>query len=157
MTRKATLLIFLGGLATCSVPAAMVAWDRSPAIETIDLRMVPDKARPGDRIRAVWTDKTLRMGNFFNSTCEGEVFRHFTGTNTEGRTTRWVFPPTRTAHHPGPIGAIENFSTPWNVPEDMMPGTVGTLHKDIHRGCNWLQLRVWPMSEHQEAKFMVAE
>ncbi len=140
--RKTLFLSFVLGLFSFTVPAAMLL-ARSPVVETTNFRMSPSTVQAGQRIEAIWTDRTMRVG------CEGIVFRRFIGGDET-----WIFQPVSTAHH-GFIGETQTFHTEWIVPH--MPIGKSVFHKDVKRWCNVFQEWLWPMHETQEAEFTVVE
>jgi len=117
-----------------------------PCIETTDFHMEPNVVSPGQKFRAVWTDKVLRD-------CDGTLNRRFL--DTEGIDI-WVFLPAHTVHH-GPPGSVNRFHTPWTAPEDAHPGMKLVFRKDVKRWGNFFQRWVRPMEEAQEAPFSIGE
>jgi hypothetical protein len=142
--RRTLYLAFVLGLFVFVFPMYEIIVPRSPVVETTNFRIVPSTVKVGQMVEAVWTDKTLRTG------CEGIVYRRFTA----GAGESWIFGPTPTAHH-GVVGEVETFHSSQRIPN--MPAGTGKFRKGIKRWCNIFQEYIWPMSEVQEAEFMVVE
>jgi hypothetical protein len=141
MRRRPYLVGSVVGFFSFVVPLYMLVGQRSPVVETTGFHMTPLTAKPGQKIEAIWTDHTLRLG------CEGLVYRRFIGADET-----WVLNAVHTVHHPD-LGGVRTFHSTFKVPN--MPPGPAKFHKDIKRWCNFFQAWLWPMHETQEAEFVV--
>ena len=131
------------GVLIFAIPIYMLIVPRGPVVETTNFHMMPSVVRAGQKIEAVWTDRTLRAG------CEGNVYRRFIGSDDT-----WVLNAVHTVHHAN-VGDMQTFHTTFVVPN--MPAGPAKFHKDVKRWCNLFQEWLWPMRETQEAPFSIVE
>ncbi len=131
------------GVMVFAIPLYMLIVPRSPVVETTNFHMVPSVVMAGQKIEAVWTDRTLR------TKCAGEVYRRFIGSDDV-----WVLNPVHTVHH-ADVGDVQTFHTSFTMPN--MPAGPAKFRKYIKRWCNPFQEWLWPMLEIQEAAFSVVE
>ncbi len=119
--------------------------DRRPAVETTDFHLEPAVVRPGQKVEAVWTVKSLRAN------CRGIVHRRMIDSQRQV----FAFSSTYAVLH-GDAGTTSTYRTVWTIPMGISPGSA-ILQRNTERWCNPLQQWIWPMQEQYEAKFTVAE
>jgi hypothetical protein len=138
------LFFLLGALVFVAV--LWMASDRRPVVEQTDFHVDPSAVRPGQRVDAVWTDKTLR------ARCNGVVFPRIVGMK-DGQLQTFGAPPRPPVGH-NVVGKTETFRTVWKIPE-LDHGSSGYFDKRTNRWCNIVQEWLWPMKEETWAPFTV--